>query len=262
MACGEDASSQNVKVKPALGDISMSIILYHLKGSLLGFYRRLWLGLGRNCCYKCHRTATSRDHVPPKAIFVRSKTNLITVPSCQKHNNLRSSDDEYLRNILTMHHAAGFSGTTNQEAAVLRSVQRHFQSYKELLESVRVIQINMQRFGEYTYNSEIMHRAISKIGDALYFLDTGDAYFGNWFVYDMSSHLRDSSSHEQYRHAGFHRFLSQLNYTGFLEWANPVDFYCEKWTDNTSPRSIYRLVFYRNIAIIAYACGHRKQTTS
>jgi hypothetical protein len=55
-------------------------------------------------CYMCNSVATSREHVPPLCLFPEEKDikvdafrrNLITVPSCEKHNSQKSSDDEYL----------------------------------------------------------------------------------------------------------------------------------------------------------------------
>jgi hypothetical protein len=48
-------------------------------------------------CYYCGGRATTREHVPPKGFFPR-KANLLlkTVPSCTKHNNDKSHDDQYL----------------------------------------------------------------------------------------------------------------------------------------------------------------------
>lgn len=57
----------------------------------------------------CDKEATSREHVPPRAIFPKSKDmanepqklkNLITVPSCDRHNSEKSGLDEYLAFIL------------------------------------------------------------------------------------------------------------------------------------------------------------------
>lgn len=55
-------------------------------------------------CYMCTSVATSKEHVPPKTIFPEIKDSdglnyrekLITVPSCDVHNNGKSSDDEFL----------------------------------------------------------------------------------------------------------------------------------------------------------------------
>lgn len=51
-------------------------------------------------CYLCGAPATSLDHIPPKGIFPRplpAKTNLITVPACEKCNGGSKEDDHYFR---------------------------------------------------------------------------------------------------------------------------------------------------------------------
>jgi len=59
----------------------------------------------------CERESTSREHVPPQCFFPGSKDslsgkdfriNLITVPSCDFHNNKKSGDDLYLLHIIAM----------------------------------------------------------------------------------------------------------------------------------------------------------------
>ena len=55
-------------------------------------------------CYMCGNPAITKEHVPPKCLFPEKKDigtdkyrlDLITVPSCEKHNNLKSDDDEFL----------------------------------------------------------------------------------------------------------------------------------------------------------------------
>jgi hypothetical protein len=56
-------------------------------------------------CYCCNALATTREHVPPQCFFPKKKhlpvgsknyrRELITVPSCERHNTERSHDDEY-----------------------------------------------------------------------------------------------------------------------------------------------------------------------
>ena len=55
-------------------------------------------------CYACSRSPTSSEHVPPRCLFPKPgdvdgrdrRLNLITVPSCEDHNMLKSRDDEFL----------------------------------------------------------------------------------------------------------------------------------------------------------------------
>ena len=65
-------------------------------------------------CFLCGSDASSKEHVPPKCFFPdggKYRTQLITVPSCTKHNLDTSQDDEYVRNVIAMsigNNAIGF----------------------------------------------------------------------------------------------------------------------------------------------------------
>ncbi len=55
------------------------------------------------CCICGIREAKSRDHIPPKGIFLPPRPSLITVPACDKCNQGSSKDDEKFRAYLSMH---------------------------------------------------------------------------------------------------------------------------------------------------------------
>lgn len=52
-------------------------------------------------CYFCGNEVTGVEHIPPKSFFPKGKRqDLITIPSCDKHNQEKSKEDEYIRSIL------------------------------------------------------------------------------------------------------------------------------------------------------------------
>ena len=56
--------------------------------------------MNEKCCY-CGGDATTRDHVPHRALFPRPRpTDLITVPACESCNNVSSLDEEYFLHVL------------------------------------------------------------------------------------------------------------------------------------------------------------------
>lgn len=74
-----------------------------------------------NVCYYCGTRVTNREHIPPLCLFPETKDtfgldfrkDLITVPSCYKHNLKKSTDDEFLlisiagivgNNLVGLHH--------------------------------------------------------------------------------------------------------------------------------------------------------------
>ncbi|SRR5258708_4338788 len=50
------------------------------------------------CYYQgCKHRGTTKEHIPPKAFFPKDQRNqLLTVPSCELHNNAKSTDDIYV----------------------------------------------------------------------------------------------------------------------------------------------------------------------
>ena len=53
-------------------------------------------------CYHCEAEGTGREHVPPRCLFPKGSDwpGLMTVPSCEAHNNANSKADEYLKFLL------------------------------------------------------------------------------------------------------------------------------------------------------------------
>jgi hypothetical protein len=56
----------------------------------------------RTCVY-CGEPATTKDHVPPRGLFLDPPPrNLITVPACLRCNNSASTDDELFRIVVSI----------------------------------------------------------------------------------------------------------------------------------------------------------------
>jgi hypothetical protein len=55
-------------------------------------------GKRMTCYYQgCAHRGTTKEHIPPKAFFPKDQRNqLLTVPSCELHNNAKSTDDIYV----------------------------------------------------------------------------------------------------------------------------------------------------------------------
>lgn len=81
-------------------------------------------------CYMCDKPKSTREHVPPLCFFPEQaneakardfRINLITVPSCDDHNLQKSSDDEYVRNVIALHWRNNSIGYEMSMTKVLRS---------------------------------------------------------------------------------------------------------------------------------------------
>ena len=98
-------------------------------------------------CYMCDSIATSKEHTPPKCLFPTGKdnngngcrNNLITVPSCDEHNAMKSKDDEFL--LMSLAYALG----NNEKGLNLgfSKVKRNLDRKPYLLNSVLKDQVNV-----------------------------------------------------------------------------------------------------------------------
>ena len=69
---------------------------------VLIFYKSI-LKLTKKCIYCGSKEGLTKDHIPPKSLFVNPRpSNLITVPCCNHCNNSFSMDDEYMQVMFSM----------------------------------------------------------------------------------------------------------------------------------------------------------------
>ncbi len=133
-------------------------------------------------CYMCDSVETSREHVPPMYFFPKVKEigrdlrrNLITVPSCDRHNSLKSKDDEYLLAVIAMTAAMGNKVGQHQFfGRFLRAVARRPHVYKSFFADKGTVakgKLHASKIDRKRFDSCIDHLA-----KALFF----DAYKRKW----------------------------------------------------------------------------------
>jgi hypothetical protein len=97
------------------------------------------------CVYCGVEPGTTRDHVPPKALFPEPRPpDLVTVPCCEFCRESQSRDDEYFKTMLLMRHdvakhPAGERLVASVTRALARPQNRRFTD--NLLRSVRPIDV-------------------------------------------------------------------------------------------------------------------------
>lgn len=109
----------------------------------------------------CDSAETSREHAPPSCFFPEAKTigrdlrrNLITVPSCDRHNSQKSKDDEFLRSVILMSDKNNDAGKHLFFRKLLRAAARAPHAYKSFFSDKgtvaqgrdRVLQLDRLRF--------------------------------------------------------------------------------------------------------------------
>jgi hypothetical protein len=90
------------------------------------------------CCYCGIREATTKDHIPPKAIFPKPRPNdLITVPACFECNNEASKSDESFKTYLGMHVARfGGDGERLFKEGVLKTTKHNNKLRQQIIQSM------------------------------------------------------------------------------------------------------------------------------
>ena len=110
----------------------------------------------------CETPATSREHAPPLCFFPEEagigrdlRRNLITVPSCDRHNSVKSKDDEYFRAVILMQAAQNSDVGRHQFfQKLLRATARTPHAYQSFFHDKgtvaggkgRALQIDRDRF--------------------------------------------------------------------------------------------------------------------
>lgn len=108
------------------------------RGLLMGEANRKWHNKDWQFCAYCGAPRTSRDHIPPKSLFV-GITDPITVPACDLHNGMRSGLDERFRDFIAF--LIGELGTDQTtDELIKRSIRGIRYNRPRFLEMVRQTQ--------------------------------------------------------------------------------------------------------------------------
>jgi hypothetical protein len=126
----------------------------------------------------CNDAETSKEHAPPKCLFPTEseagcdlRVNLITVPSCDKHNSEKSKDDEFLRAVLL-----GVSAHNSPVAAdhfrgkLLRAAARNPTTYGTYFDEQGKVQDGL--FQALRIDRDRLDTCIAHIARAIYYYET------------------------------------------------------------------------------------------
>ncbi|AXH64146.2 MULTISPECIES: hypothetical protein [Providencia] len=106
-------------------------------------------------CYYCGNPATTREHVPPKCFFPKG-SNLITVPSCEIHNNDKSHIDEIMRVFLMgCSPYKPYEALPNVLEKIISGKARTYSKINKISEHPVFFKLNENKhiyFGSRTYN--------------------------------------------------------------------------------------------------------------
>ncbi len=146
---------------------------------------------GKKQCYCCEEIATTKDHIPPKCFFPEKKhfssgshdyrSQLISVPACSAHNNLRSSDDEYTAAVIVMNSRSDLAFTMFKSKWVSILLRREGVLGKRIFSTARGARVISKKNSvliphetlAISYEIKRIERVVESIACALYYLELG-----------------------------------------------------------------------------------------
>ncbi len=133
-------------------------------------------------CYFCDSSATSREHVPPACLFPEQKDlpdgidyrkNLITVPSCDAHNSLKSKDDEYVLLILIHGYFNNKAGRDHFNVKAVRALTRRRAMLTALYANQAPVTVDAEPTVAVNIDRPRFNTALERICQGLCFYETG-----------------------------------------------------------------------------------------
>lgn len=133
------------------------------------------------CCYCGLEKATTKDHIPPKAIFTKPRpSDLITVPCCFRCNNDASTTDEGFMTYLGMQIARqGGEAERLFKEAVLATAKHNNKLRKTILQSMYPVEYvpkdgsELRKGMAVPWNSEAHDATIERMVRGLFFYHYG-----------------------------------------------------------------------------------------
>jgi hypothetical protein len=149
-------------------------------------------------CYSCSAPGLTVEHIPPRCFFPKAKhlppgTNyrkeLITVPSCERHNSSKSKDDEYVLYVLTMNLDSSPVGTDHFTNQVLRSIEQSPRLVNRMLSDAKPVLIKQKNDEEawetaaITVQPERIDSFFEQLGRGLFLHQFGQKWLTDISVY-------------------------------------------------------------------------------
>jgi len=206
-------------------------------------------------CYYCNSEATTVEHIPPRCIFPKGQRNqLVTVRSCKKHNNSKSGEDEYFRNILTIMMNSNNIGQNEFQERTLKSLKRNKNNSKNFLKNRKRIQFDGRDTYAITLDNKILSY-ISMMVSGFYFHNFEKTFTDSWDIIIQNKILNITQEYDK----AYFELLTNLNKykKNFrnIKTQNPEIFTYSYL--KLSDLVVYRLVFYGGINIYATSISQK-----
>lgn len=126
--------------------------------------------------------ATTVDHVPPKGIYPKPRSNNInlnTVPACAKCNNESSAEDEIFKILIGLETGEYRENTESVIESMAKTLGANKKLGKDIFSSAKSISLENEQgvckeVVAVTFETETYSKVISKIVRGLYWQETGE----------------------------------------------------------------------------------------
>jgi hypothetical protein len=126
-------------------------------------------------CYACDEPATTKVHAPPLSFFPEGhRVNLVTVPSCELHNNAESMDAEYTRNVISILLDVNPVGELQFLEKGVRSREHAPAQLHTTFSDIRPVKVAGQEVGADTIDVNRVKNVMSACLTAMHFRETGE----------------------------------------------------------------------------------------
>jgi len=144
----------------------------------------------------CGKPATTKDHIPPEAIFPNPKpTDLITVPACKQCNEGASLDDEYFRMVLATANSERPSASKIINQRIIKRARKRPALLQNLMrEAIKVDVyseggIFLKQWPAFRYERARVQKTVNKIVRGLFWLEQGYIMGNNYKVKNFVIYL-------------------------------------------------------------------------
>lgn len=211
----------------------------------------------------CLERATSKEHVPPRCLFPESKDvttakdyrkNLLTVPSCDQHNSLKSKDDQFLLLILLLHFKNNEVGKSHLAGKLFRTLERRSKLIGVLSDEQKII-VNGSESSSFRIDRERFNIALERIARALHFAEYCERWSERIIINTPS--LFDVQSRNFFevnlRQQELNLVLDQYMSPTSVKGENPEVFRYQIDKDPETKQLLIKMVFYNGFVVYAYS---------
>ena len=201
-------------------------------------------------CYACDQPATTREHTPPFAFFPKGyRENLITVPSCELHNNVYAMDVEYVRNVIATSLGVNQVGEQHFFDKAMRSFDRTPALLHTSFGDIRPVSIQGMTTGVFTLDVDRIKNVMAACVRALHFRETGERFF-SWEILSPNLHFSSADTTEA-EAAMWRELLIMFRQLPFLVQVTSSPEVFEYAIADIEGGRVYALRFYKGFVIYA-----------